>query len=153
MWDSSHPRRLVWEPNTCEVLGGGVCGAWDRFDGSMHQKCRFVTGWKLVKVDLALPMAASSSSFVSCWTSSTEASLKATVDLLLLHHAQPWLLEIIDLDLCVWVCERMREKERWGKLRKCSVLGFDFMLWCSWVLGVVGYCVWKIRTGKNSKRK
>ena len=63
--------------------------------------------------------------------------------------------------VCVWVYERMREKERWGKLRKClvfgiflakhSVLGFDFILWYCWVFGGAGYCIWKIRKCNNSK--
>ena len=105
-------RRKVWEPNTCEVLGGGVRGAWDRFNGSVHWRCRFETSWKRVKVDLVSPMAVASSSTVSRWMSSTEASLKATVDLLLLHHTQPWLLEIIDWDMCVCVCESLREWDR-----------------------------------------
>ena len=86
----------MWEPETCEVLGGGVRGVWDRFDGLVHQRYRFAIGWKQVKVDLKSPTAASSLSAVSHWTSSTKSSLKATANLLLLHHAQPWLLEIID---------------------------------------------------------
>ena len=36
----------MWKPNTCEVLGGGVCGAWDQFNGSVQSRCRFTTGWK-----------------------------------------------------------------------------------------------------------
>ena len=40
--------------------------------------------------------------------------------------------------VCVWVCERMREKERWGKLRKCLVLGFFWLNNRYWDL--ISYC-------------
>ena len=55
----------------------------------------------------------------------------------------------------------MREKERGEGTKKVlgfgiflanhSALGFDLILWCCWVLGGAGYCVWKIRKCKNSK--
>ena len=63
------------------------------------------------------------------------------------------------------MCVTLRENEIKGQVRenkkvlsigiffaKHLVLGFDFISWCYWVLGVISYCVWKIRKCKNSKK-
>ena len=45
--------------------------------------------------------------------------------------------------VCMWFCERMREKERWNFwLNYWDLISY---------FGVAGYCVWKIRKCKNSK--
>jgi hypothetical protein len=33
--DPSHPRRPMWQPNRCQVLGSGLCRARHRFHGSV----------------------------------------------------------------------------------------------------------------------